>query len=197
MRNLRKARLTAAALSLSAVLVPLGALAGGEPAAGGASDRPARISPPKRLEVPTTPGGPAGAAINVAAVPRAVRQSVVADAARRFAVAESAVVVVDAEQVTWPDGSLGCPQPGMMYTQALVPGYRLTAKTTEGSLRYHTDARGNVVTCAFVPRSSRAKAKAGGGAVKPGTPATPADAPESSEPVAPRTAPPGASAPDR
>ena len=28
-----------------------------------------------------------------------------------------------AQAVTWSDGSLGCPQPGQMYTQALVEGY--------------------------------------------------------------------------
>lgn len=28
-----------------------------------------------------------------------------------------------AAQVTWSDGSLGCPQPGQAYTQALVDGY--------------------------------------------------------------------------
>ena len=33
--------------------------------------------------------------------------------------------VLSAEAVTWSDGSLGCPEPGMMYTQALVPGYRV------------------------------------------------------------------------
>ncbi len=31
--------------------------------------------------------------------------------------------VETAAQVTWSDGSLGCPQPGQAYTQALVDGY--------------------------------------------------------------------------
>lgn len=31
--------------------------------------------------------------------------------------------VETAVQVTWSDGSLGCPQPGQAYTQALVDGY--------------------------------------------------------------------------
>ena len=56
----------------------------------------------------------AGEPVTTAAtsVPREVRRAVVADAARRFKVAESAVVLTQAEQVTWNDGSLGCPQPG-------------------------------------------------------------------------------------
>ena len=85
--------------------------------------------------------------MTTASMPRAVRRAVVADAARRFKVAESAVVLARAEQVTWSDGSLGCPEPGRMYTQMLVPGFRVTATTTAGQMLYHTDTRGNVVTC--------------------------------------------------
>ena len=29
------------------------------------------------------------------------------------------------KNVTWPDGSLGCPEPGNSYTQALVEGYQI------------------------------------------------------------------------
>ena len=35
------------------------------------------------------------------------------------------LIVESQEEVTWNDGSLGCPEPGMMYTQALVDGYRV------------------------------------------------------------------------
>jgi len=37
--------------------------------------------------------------------------------------ADAPVSVLRAEAVTWPDGALGCPQPGMAYTQAEVEGY--------------------------------------------------------------------------
>jgi hypothetical protein len=80
-------------------------------------------------------------------MPRAVRRAVVADAARRFKVSESAVVLARAEQLTWTDGSLGCPQPGQMYTQALVPGFRVVARTSEGEFLYHTDSHGQVLVC--------------------------------------------------
>lgn len=36
---------------------------------------------------------------------------------------DTTVTVVRDEAVLWPDGSLGCPRPGVMYTQAEVPGY--------------------------------------------------------------------------
>jgi hypothetical protein len=85
--------------------------------------------------------------VSIASIPREVRRAVVADAAKRFNVPESSVVVARAEQVTWPDGSLGCPEPGMMYTQALVPGFRVVAKTSAGELSYHTDSSGTVRNC--------------------------------------------------
>ena len=44
-------------------------------------------------------------------------------AAGHTGVSVSDMTVLRAESVTWPDGSLGCPEPGMQYTQALVPGY--------------------------------------------------------------------------
>src|SRR5689334_7890135 len=118
-----------------------------------------KIAPPQRVLDSTTPGigldgaQPVGESVTTASMPRVVRRAVVADAARRFQVAESAVVLVNAEQVTWGDGSLGCPQPDRSYTQMLVEGYRVTATTAAGRLLYHTDTRGNVVTCASTSRS--------------------------------------------
>ena len=111
-----------------------------------------QIAPPKRIPEMISPAEmqatqPAGEPVNTASMPRAVRRAVVVDAAKRFQVAEEAVVLASAEQVTWGDGSLGCPQPGQMYTQMLVTGYRVTATTAAGRMRYHTDTRGNVVTC--------------------------------------------------
>jgi hypothetical protein len=113
---------------------------------------PRAIAPPKRIpEVVETPAAPMGEPVNTAEMPREVRRAVVADAARRFRVPESAVVLTRAERLTWNDGSLGCPEPGRVYTQMLVPGFRVIAKTTEGELTYHTDSRGNAVTCGVVP----------------------------------------------
>lgn len=109
---------------------------------------PRAMGPPKRIpEVVEAPVRPAGDPVSTASMPRDVRRAVVMDAARRFRVPESSVVLTRAEQLTWSDGSLGCPEPGRFYTQMLVPGYRVVAKTTEGELAYNTDTRGNVVTC--------------------------------------------------
>jgi hypothetical protein len=114
------------------------------------------MAPPHRIPVPVElPAAPEGTAVTTSEMPREVREAVVADAARRFKVESSAVVLTRAERVTWPNGALGCPEPGRMYTQMLVPGYRVVAKTAEGELTYHTDARGNVVNCAArLPRKA-------------------------------------------
>jgi hypothetical protein len=150
------------------------------------SSPPARqIAPPRRIP-DMVPGAtiegvqPAGEPVNTASMPRAVRRAVVADAARRFQVAEDAVVLASAEQVTWGDGSLGCPQPGFSYTQMLVAGYRVTAMTAGGRMLYHTDTRGNVATCGLPARPSQTQAE------RPR--ATGAE---------PRTQPPVSDAPDR
>lgn len=52
----------------------------------------------------------------------------IVDTARRQAAVDTGLPPDDFEveralQVTWNDGSLGCPQPGLFYTQALVDGY--------------------------------------------------------------------------
>jgi len=126
-------------------------LAGVLAASAGAADTtptPRQIAPPTRIpDIETLTPLPAGEPVSTAQIPRAVRRAVVADAAKRFKVAESAVVLARAEQLTWSDGSLGCPEPGRMYTQMLVAGFRVVATTGAGSLTYHTDARGSVVTC--------------------------------------------------
>ena len=59
-----------------------------------------------------------------------------ADLAARLGSAD-AIVVVAVEDVTWRDGSLGCPQPGMSYTQALVDGYRIELSDGTTTYFYH------------------------------------------------------------
>lgn len=116
-------------------------------AASGEEKRATPRAPPTRVPAPPLNEQPAGQAVSTTMIPIEVRRAVVADAARRFKVAESAVVLTRAEQVTWPNGALGCPEPGTMYTQALVPGFRVVAKTTGGELLYHTDAVRNTRSC--------------------------------------------------
>ena len=61
-------------------------------------------------------------------LPQSILDPVVAEAARLAGVPVDQVTVVSAEAVTFPDGSLGCPVPGMAYTQALVDGYKVVVE---------------------------------------------------------------------
>jgi hypothetical protein len=69
------------------------------------------------------------------------------DAARRLNLPEAQLQVVLAEAVTWPDGSLGCPAPGMAYTQVLVDGYRIRIQAGPDTLEYHASLRGKPFFC--------------------------------------------------
>lgn len=129
-----------------AAAIPLAACGGEKPPVS------TGIGPPTRIPEVPAPAGPAGEAIPSASVPREVRRAVAADAAKRFKVAESAVVLTRAEKVTWSDAALGCPEPGQTYAQMLVEGFRIVAKTDAGSLTYHTDSGGRIVICGAAPR---------------------------------------------
>ena len=47
------------------------------------------------------------------------------------------------EGVDWSDGSLGCPEDGKLYTQAIVPGFRLIFEGGEETLEVHSDLSGS------------------------------------------------------
>jgi hypothetical protein len=76
-----------------------------------------------------------------------ITAAVLEDAASRTGVAKADLSVESAVGVTWADGSLGCPQPGMNYTMALVPGYRIRVRAGERVLDYHASQRGYFVLC--------------------------------------------------
>ena len=57
--------------------------------------------------------------------------------AARLGVDVDGIEVTAYETVTWSDGSLGCPQPGMMYTQALVDGYLIQLRVDGQTYNYH------------------------------------------------------------
>jgi len=74
-------------------------------------------------------------------------QAALKDAASRSSLAAASLQVVLAEPVTWPNGSLGCPAPGRMYTQALVPGYRIRIAAGSQTLEYHGGREGPPSYC--------------------------------------------------
>ena len=60
------------------------------------------------------------------------------DLAQRLGVAKSAITLVKIEAVEWPDASLGCPRPGMMYAQVITPGYLVVLRASGRNYEYHT-----------------------------------------------------------
>lgn len=64
-------------------------------------------------------------------------EQAVSDLAERLDIDRDEIELADAEFVTWSDGSLGCPEPGHMYTQALVPGYRIRLHVGKEIHAYH------------------------------------------------------------
>lgn len=99
-----------------------------------------------------TSGGAAASGIDPATLAPDLAAAVafaVDDAAASAGADASAIVVVEAETVTWPDGSLGCPEPDMLYTQALVDGYRIVLEVAGTPVAYH----GTVGSDPFVCRS--------------------------------------------
>jgi hypothetical protein len=65
----------------------------------------------------------------------------------RLGVSASAVEVVSIEEVTWPDGSIGCPQPDMSYTQALVNGSRIVLRVDGAEYQYNSGGRREPFYC--------------------------------------------------
>jgi hypothetical protein len=80
-------------------------------------------------------------------VPAPLLDNVLEDAEKRTGASRSQLEIISTQKVTWNDGALGCPQPGRMYTQALVPGYRIRVRTADQTLDYHAADTGRFVLC--------------------------------------------------
>lgn len=70
-----------------------------------------------------------------------------ADLAERLDVDAESIRVSRFSAVTWRDGSLGCPAPDGLYTQALVKGYRLVLSVDATDYYYHAGAAGEPFLC--------------------------------------------------
>jgi len=79
--------------------------------------------------------------------PQEVLDSILADASERTGLPQGELTVVRSEAVQWPDGALGCPEPGQVYTQAIVPGYWIEISNRDTILDYRSDAAGNFKLC--------------------------------------------------
>lgn len=97
----------------------------------GTSKTPGTPDTPRPTGKPGTPGTPSSDPVEQAK----------ADLANRLGVDPAQVTLVSSTEVTWPDGSLGCPKPGMHYTQALVPGAKIVLEANGTRYNYHSGER--------------------------------------------------------
>jgi hypothetical protein len=79
--------------------------------------------------------------------PETVVDKAILDLVTRTQVDPESISVVLAEAVTWPDGSLGCPEPGMSYTQALVDGSRVLLEVDGRLYAYHAGSDAEPFLC--------------------------------------------------
>lgn len=108
---------------------------------GPSSERPVRSDAPVQ-PVPSGSGAP-----SVGEVPAALLEQILTNAADRADVDLEAIEVLRAEAVTWNDGSLDCPEPDTMYTQALVEGYHVVLEAAGTELDYRATANGDFRLC--------------------------------------------------
>jgi hypothetical protein len=70
------------------------------------------------------------------------------DAANHLILSKDQLRVDKVEPQEWPDSSLGCPQPGELYSQVVTPGYLIIISSSSANqLEYHADTRSRVTLC--------------------------------------------------
>ncbi len=83
----------------------------------------------------------------VGEVPDELLDKIYADLERQIGADRSDFELLRAEAVEWPDGSLGCGEPGQMYTQALVKGYRIVIGYDDQKYDYRASEQGHFKLC--------------------------------------------------
>ena len=69
------------------------------------------------------------------------------DLAQRLDIPPGSVKLSGARQVTWRSGALGCPRPGMNYTEALVPGSVIYLQVDNVVHAYHAKVASKPFYC--------------------------------------------------
>ena len=80
-------------------------------------------------------------------VPKGILDPILKEAAALAKVAREQLVIVRAQPVVWNDGSLGCPEPGKMYTQALVNGYWVVIDVAGKTYDFRVGSGGSFQLC--------------------------------------------------
>ncbi|MGB9738773.1 hypothetical protein [Chloroflexus sp.] len=108
------------------------------------------IPPLKESPMPIQPAPPFNAQPLQPPYSPTIEQQIAAakqDLAQRLGIDAATIEVVSVEAVTWPDGSLGCPRPGMAYTQVLIDGLLVQLRANGQMYPYHGDGRQPLFLC--------------------------------------------------
>ena len=62
----------------------------------------------------------------------------VADLAQRLSIAADQIDVIEVKAIVWPDGGLGCPEPGVAYIQVQQEGLLIRFRAGERLYNYHS-----------------------------------------------------------
>lgn len=79
----------------------------------------------------------------------AMAKAVTLFVAEQLDIAVEQLHVRSVEAMQWPDASLGCPQPDMIYAAVITPGYRVTVMDASKTHIVHTDVHidGEKIIC--------------------------------------------------
>jgi hypothetical protein len=69
------------------------------------------------------------------------------DLAQRLNIVLSQIDLIDAKAVVWPDASLGCPQPGMLYKQVPADGALVVLQVDGITYEYHNGGTRGLFLC--------------------------------------------------
>lgn len=77
----------------------------------------------------------------------AMTQNAIQDITQKFSTTANQVTVLEARQVTWSNGSFGCPQPDMAYAEVLTSGYLVKLMYNNIEFEYHSGPDGALFRC--------------------------------------------------
>ena len=69
------------------------------------------------------------------------------DLSERLSVSVDSIKLSGSRRVNWRSGALGCPKPGMSYTDALVPGVQILLQVNSMIHAYHSSFDGEPFYC--------------------------------------------------
>jgi len=125
----------AATLAIGSISLILVACSGSTSNSSTPSNQGGAVSPSQPVSV--TPPPESAAAVDAA----------MQAAAAHLGVGVDQLQITEVQPQQWRDASLGCPEPGQLYSQVITPGYLVVISSGGHQLEYHTDMRGRVTLC--------------------------------------------------